>query len=255
MGHLDGRAALITGASGGMGRATAVEFAKEGARAIGLQYGRNREAARSVAKAVADLGAEPLVIRADVTRQESARAMVRTFVRRFNRLDAVACFAGYPFRREEWFADFTRLTEASFHGPLHVDLLGSVYTAQAAAGVMKKQRSGAIVLIGSTPAITGDVAGIPYLVAKAGVLALTKGLAQILGPYNVHVNAIAPGAVDTEAMAGLTARDRRALAQEAALKRRGDPVEIARKAVFLCSDDASFMTGVTLVVDGGHAMR
>ena len=255
MGHLDGRAALITGASGGMGRATAVEFAREGARAIGLQYGRNREAARSVAKAVADLGAEPLVIRADVTRQESARAMVRTFVRRFNRLDAVACFAGYPFRREEWFADFTRLTEASFHGPLHVDLLGSVYTAQAAAGVMKKQRSGAIVLIGSTPAITGDVAGIPYLVAKAGVLALTKGLAQILGPYNVHVNAIAPGAVDTEAMADLTAKDRRALAQEAALKRRGDPVEIARKAVFLCSDDASFMTGVTLVVDGGHAMR
>ncbi len=255
MGHLDGRCALITGASGGMGRATAVEFAKEGARAIGLQYGRNREAARSVAKAVADLGAEPLVIRANVSQQESARAMVRTFVRRFERLDAVVCFAGYPFRRGEWFADFTRLTGASFHGPLHVDLLGSVFTAQAAAVVMKKQRNGAIVLIGSTPAITGDVAGIPYLVAKAGVLALTRGLAQTLGPYNVHVNAIAPGAVDTEAMAGLPAKDRRALVREAALKRRGDPVEIARKAVFLCSDDASFMTGVTLVVDGGYAMR
>ncbi len=255
MGHLDGRCALITGASGGLGRATAVEFAKEGARAIGLQYGRNREAVRSVAKAVADLGAEPLAIRADVTRQESARAMVRTFVRRFKRLDAVVCFAGYPFRKKEWFADFTRLTEASFHGPLHVDLLGSVYTAQAAAVVMKRQRSGAVVFVGSTPAITGDVAGIPYLVAKAGVLALTRGLAQTLGPYNVHVNAIAPGAVDTEAMAGLPAKDRRALAQEAALGRRGEPVEIARKAVFLCSDEASFMTGVTLVVDGGYAMR
>ena len=134
MGHLDGRAALITGASGGMGRATAVEFAKEGARAIGLQYGRNREAARSVAKAVADLGAEPLVIRADVTRQESARAMVRTFVRRFERLDAVACFAGYPFRREEWFRDFPRLAEATIFSPLHFELLGSVVTARASAG-------------------------------------------------------------------------------------------------------------------------
>ena len=136
-----------------------------------------------------------------------------------------------------------------------MDLLGSVFAAQVAVPVMRKQRGGAIVLVGSTPAITGDVAGIPYFVAKAGVLALTRGLAQLLGPHNVHVNAIAPGAVDTDAMAGLSQKDAKSLAQEAALKRRGTPQEIARKAVFLCSDDASFMTGVTLVVDGGYAMR
>jgi 3-oxoacyl-[acyl-carrier protein] reductase len=255
MGKLDGRCALITGASGGMGRATAVEFAKEGARAVGLQYVRNRAAAESVATAVKGEGAEPMVLRADVSDRKEAHGIVKAFVDRFGRLDALVCYAGHPYRREEWTADFADLTEESFRGPFHVDLLGSVFAVQAALPAMRKQRGGAIVFVGSTPAITGDVVGIPYFVAKAGVLALTRGLAQLLGPYNVHVNALAPGAVDTEAMAGLSDSERKALTQEAALRRRGTPQEIARKAVFLCSDDASFMTGVTLVVDGGYAMR
>ena len=255
MGHLEGRCVLITGASGGMGRATAIEFAREGARAVGLQYARNRAAAVSVGKAVGKFGTVPLPLQADVSDRHQAHALVKAFVDRFHRLDALVCLAGHPFRPEEWNADLAKLTEETFLGPFRVDLLGSVFTAQAAAPVMKKQKAGRIVLIGSTPAITGDVAGISYFVAKAGVLAFARGLAQILGPYNVHVNAIAPGAVDTEAMAGLTAPERKALAAESALKRRGTPLEIARKAVFLCSDDASFMTGVTLVVDGGYAMR
>jgi len=255
MGKLDGRCALITGSSGGMGRATAIEFAKEGAGAIGLQYARHRAPAESVAEAVRAEGAEPILLRADVSNREAAHRMMKTFLERFRRIDALVCYAGYAFRREEWTADFAELTEEAFHGPLHVDLLGSVFTAQAAMPAMKKQRGGAIVLIGSTPAITGDVVGVPYFVAKAGVLALTRALAQILGPYNVHVNAIAPGAVDTDAMAGLSASERKVLAKEAALRRRGTPQEIARKAVFLSSDDASFMTGETLIVDGGYAMR
>ena len=255
MGALEGRTALITGASGGMGRATAIEFAKEGAKGIGLQYSKNRAAAESVAKAVRAQGAVPVLLQADVSNRDECHGIVKKFVDRFRRLDALVCYAGYPFRKETWFAEFESLTEDAFLGPFRVDLLGSVFAAQAAVPVMRKQRRGAIVLVGSTPAITGDVAGIPYFVAKAGVLALTRGLAQLLGPYNVHVNAIAPGAVDTEAMAGLSQREAKSLAQEAALKRRGEPYEIARKAVFLCSDDASFMTGVTLVVDGGYAMR
>ena len=255
MGKLEGRCALITGGSGGMGRATAIEFAKEGARAVGLQYAHHRAGAELVAKAAKAEGAESVTFQADVSDRAAAHRMVKAFVERFGGLDALVCYAGFPFRREEWTADFADLTEEAFHGPLHVDLLGSVFAAQAAMPAMKKQRRGAIVLVGSTPAITGDVVGIPYFVAKAGVLALTRALAQILGPYNVHVNAIAPGAVDTEAMAGLKESERKALAKEAALRRRGTPREIARKAVFLCSDDASFMTGETLVVDGGYAMR
>src|SRR2546428_4072493 len=233
MGALEGRTALITGASGGMGRATAVEFAKEGAKGIGLQYAKNRDAAEAVAKAVRGHGAEPLLLKADVSDRDACHGIVRTFVDRFRRFDALVCYAGYPFRKEVWFAEFEGLTEEAFLGPLRVDLLGSVFAAQAAIPVMRKARRGAIVLVGSTPAITGDVTGIPYFVAKAGVLALTRGLAQLLGPDNVHVNAIAPGAVDTEAMAGLSEKQARSLAQEAALKRRGAPGEIAREAGLL----------------------
>src|SRR5256712_10953003 len=156
MGALEGRTALITGASGGMGRATAVEFAKEGAKGIGLQYAKNRDAAEAVARAVRGHGAEPLLLKADVSDRDTCHGIVRTFVDRFRRLDALVCHAGYPFRKEVWFAEFEGLTEEAFLGPLRVDLLGSVFAAQVAVPVMRKQRRGAIVLVGSTPAITGD---------------------------------------------------------------------------------------------------
>ncbi len=255
MGNFTGRFALITGGSGGIGRATALEFAREGARGIGVHYATNRSAADAVAKEVEAHGAKALPIQADVSKPPEAKRMVDTFVKTFGRLDALVCCAGHPFRRDEWFAGLEDLAEEMLLRPLRVDLFGSLFAVQAAVPVMKKQRRGFIVLIGSTPAITGDTVGLSYLLAKAGVLAATRGLAQILGPHNVHVNAVALGAIDTGAMAVLTKSERKALANEAALKRTGDPVEIARKIVFLCSDDASFMTGQTLVVDGGYAMR
>jgi len=120
---------------------------------------------------------------------------------------------------------------------------------------MRRQRSGKIVFVASTPAITGDEVGYSYLIAKSGVLGLTKAAAQYLGPYNVHVNAIAPGSIDTEAMGVLTSKERKELAKYSALKRLGTAKEVARKAVFLCSEDSDFLTGMTLVVDGGYAMR
>ena len=120
---------------------------------------------------------------------------------------------------------------------------------------MRRRKSGSIVLVGSTPAITGDTVGITYLLAKAGILALTRALAQVYGPYNVRVNAIAPGSIRTQPMEDLTDREMRPLLAETALKRLGTPEDIATTAAFLCSDAASFMTGVTLVVDGGYAMR
>jgi|SRR3990170_2748635 len=255
MGMLDGRCALITGASGGIGRVTAIEFAREGARSVGLHYATNRVAAECPTKEVKKLGARAVLLQADVSRRDQAKRMVEAFVKGAGRIDTLVCCAGYPFRREDWFANFEDLGEEAFLHPFRIDLLGSFFAAQAAAAEMKRQRSGSIVFVGSTPAITGDTVGLSYYVSKAGVLALTKGLAQILGPFNIHVNAVALGAVDTEAMSVLNEKERKALADEAALRRTGDPVEIARKIVFLCSDDASFLTGHTLVVDGGYAMR
>ena len=255
MGRLNGKAILITGASGGLGEATALEVARQDARYVGIHYARNRSRASRVAKQVKALGAVPILLGARVEDRDDAHRMVGEFFRAAKRLDAIVCFAGHPFSRKEWFANFEDLTEGQLLAPWRTDLLGSVFVAQAAASVMKKRRSGSIVLVGSTPAITGDRVGITYMVAKAGVLALTRGLAQIYGPHNVHVNAIAPGSIRTRGRGDLTDEEVRPLIDEAALNRLGTPEDIAKKAAFLCSDDASFMTGVTLVVDGGYAMR
>lgn len=252
---LQGKVALITGASGGMGRATAVEFAREGARALGIHYSSSPDRAAKVVEEVKRLGADARALRADVGKPEEARGLVEAVVKAWGNLDVLVCYAGHPFRRDEWFTAFEDLTPDMLMAPLRTDLLGSAYCCQAAARHMKARRSGRIVLVASTPAITGDVVGIPYLIAKAGVLGLTRALALSLGPANVQVNAVAPGSIDTEAMTGLTQEERRALAEEPALKRLGTPREVARKVVFLASEDSDFTTGQTLVVDGGYALR
>lgn len=231
-----------------------MELAREGAD-VAVHYGRSRSAALEVAREIESLGRHAVALRADVTKRAQAERLVRETVRRLGGLDALVVYAGHPFRAREWYAKFEDLPEPALRAPLEVDLLGTVFVTQAAVPHFKRAKAGKIVLVGSTPAITGDTAGFTYLIAKAGVLALTRALAQYLGPFNVHVNAIAPGTVATAPMDALSPRKRRKLAEEAALKRIGTPQEIARKAVFLCSPDSDYLTGQTLIVDGGYAMR
>lgn len=252
--RLAGKAALVVGGSGGMGAATCREFAKEGAR-VAVHYGRSKRAAESVVRDIEKGGGTAIALSGDISIKAQASRIVGGAVRALRGLDALVVYAGHPFRTDEWFAPYEELSEEAFRRPIDVDLLGAVYVTQAAVPHFKKQRSGKIVLVGSTPAITGDVDGFTYLLAKAGILALTKSLAQYLGPYNVHVNAIAPGMVATVPMEALPPKERKKLVEEAALRRVGTPEEIARKAVFLCSADSDFVTGQTLVVDGGYAMR
>jgi 3-oxoacyl-[acyl-carrier protein] reductase len=254
MGRLEGKVALITGGSGGIGRVTAVELARQGAD-VSLQYLRGKAGAGDTAKRIRELGRKSLAIEGNVSDPASCRALVASTVASFGRIDILVCMAGHAFRREEWFKEFATLGPEEIRRPLDVDLLGSVYMAQAALPIMVKQGAGSVIFIGSTPAITGDVVGIPYLVAKAGLLALTRALAQVYGPSGVRLNALALGSIASEAMEALSKEEKERLAAEPALRRWGTPEEVARTIAFLASDDASYVTGQTIVVDGGYALR
>jgi len=252
--RLEGRVALVTGATGGVGSAVAREFAAEGA-AVALQYHRNETSAEALVAELRGRGGRAVAIAADLTRPESCASLIEAVGSALGPPAILACFHGAPFRNETWSRDFEKLTAAEIHEAIDVDLLGTVFIAQAALPAMREARYGRVILTASTPALTGHREGLSYMLAKAGVLALTRSLAVIYGADNIHVNALALGAVDTPAMAPLPPQAAEALAKEAALGRRGTPREIARKAVFLASEDADYMTGQTIVVDGGYAMR
>ena len=254
MGRLEGRVALVTGASGGIGRATAVELAREGAD-VALQYHRGKRSAEDVATRIRGLGRRGIAVQAEVSDRAECARLVRETIRALGRLDVAVCVAGHPFRVDEWVKEFSGLTSDDFERPFRVDFLGSAFVAQAALEAMTRQKRGSIVFIGSTPALTGDTVGISYLVAKAGILALMRALAMTYGPQGIRVNALALGSIETEAMAAMEADQKKSLAEEPALKRWGTPEEVARVIAFLASDDASYITGQTIVVDGGYALR
>jgi len=254
MGRLDGRVALVTGGSGGIGKASVLQLAAEGAE-VAVQFNRGKEAAQAVVDKVRGLGRKAVAIQADVTDYRSCRALASQTVAALGRIDVAACFAGHPFRETEWNKDFIDLTPAEMRQPLEIDLLGSAFVAQAVLPSMVKAGRGSLILIGSTPAITGDRVGISYLIAKAGILALTRALALRYGSNGIRVNALALGSISTGPMEALSSEEAQTLAEEPALKRWGGPEEVANVVAFLASEDASYITGQTIVVDGGYALR
>jgi 3-oxoacyl-[acyl-carrier protein] reductase len=251
-----GKRALVTGSSRGIGRATAIALAREGA-AVAIHYARDRRAADEALAAVeaaggAGGGRAVGAFAADLASWGEATALVDAAAGALGGLDVFVALAGHG-SAHVWNAPLEAITEAEFDAVLATDLKGSFATCCAAARYMR-ERGGAIVAVGSIPALAGDTVGIPYAIAKAGVLGMTRVLARALAPA-VRVNAVALGSIATGWLEWISEEERQAIRSWIPLGRFGSPDEVARAILFLASADAAFITGQTLVVDGGEVMR
>lgn len=237
---------LITGASRGIGAATARLFAQEGWN-VAVHYNASRAAAEQLAAELSGLGVRAVPIQADVADPEQAERLVREAEGALGPLDAVICNAGVALPQQL----LTDTTADQWRRLMSVDLDGMFHTLRAAIPGMVRQKRGSIVTVSSMWGITGGSCETPYSAAKAGVIGLTRALAKELGPSGIRVNCVAPGVIDTAMNGHLTPKDLAALGEETPLCRIGQPVEVAQAIYFLASERASFITGQVLRVDGG----
>jgi len=256
MSRLSGKVAIITGASGGIGSAAAIQFASEGANVV-LQYMSRIAEAKAVADRLTTSGKKAILAHVDFTDVNGAPKQVQEMVdgtlKDFGKVDVLLNLAGYP-ARGEWNKRFMELTPEDFFKPINVDLFGSFLCARAVAPHFLKQKSGIIVNVSSTPALGGHDKGFAFTVAKAGVIGLTKALAFELAPY-VRVNTIVLGNVETQWVSELSKEELAKERSENLIKRFGTPEEIAKTLAFLCSEDSSFLNGQTIVLDGGSLLH
>ena len=237
---------LITGASRGIGKATALLFAKEGAKVI-VNYHNAEKEANEVVKEISKIRSEAIALKCNVSKEEEVKKMISNGIKKFGKIDILVNNAGIVFD-----VPLFEKTLDQWNKTLGVNLIGMFLCSKYAVPHIKKQKSGVIINISSTNGIdTLSTESADYDASKAGVISLTKNLASELAP-NIRVNCIAPGWVNTDINKGLPKDYVAEETKHILLKRFGMPEEIAKVVLFLASDDASFITGTTLVVDGGY---
>lgn len=241
--RLKNRVAIVTGGGQGIGRAICLKFAKEGANITIAE--QNLETAETVAKQARVLGIRALPICTDVTDSDAVRAMVSQTLHSLQRIDILVNNAGIFSH-----TPIEECTEEEWDRIMAVNLKGPFLCSQAVIEVMKKQGNGRIINLGSVAGRVGGLfASAPYASSKAGVMCLTKSFARRLGKYGITINAIAPGVAETE-----MTKDHPEMTPQIPLGRVADPMEVANAALFLASDEGSYLTGVILDVNGGLLM-
>jgi NAD(P)-dependent dehydrogenase (short-subunit alcohol dehydrogenase family) len=238
---------LITGGLTGIGRAAAVAFAKKGANVV--VAGRRDEAGKALAEELRGFGSEAEFINADVRKENDVRALVDRTIERFGRLDVAVNNAGTEGRP----GPITDQTAESYAATFDTNVLGTLLSVKHELRVMQAQGSGSIINISSTYGHEGGAGASVYVASKHAVEGMTKSAALEAANSGVRVNAVAPGPIETGMLDRFTGTSERkaALLKTVPLGRVGDPADIARAAVFLASEDASFITGQILTVDGG----
>ena len=245
---LQGKCALVTGGSRGIGRAVCLELARQGAR-VAVNYAGNAAAAEETVKACEALGAEAFAIQADVADAAASEAMVKEVLTRFGRVDILVNNAGVT--RDGL---MPMMKEADWDAVLDTNLKGAFQCMKAVYRPMMKQKYGRIVNLSSIVGLRGNAGQANYAASKAGLIGLTKSMAKELAGRNVTVNAVAPGFIDTDMTAALPEKAREAMLTTIPMGRLGQAEDVAKAVAFFAGDESAYVTGQVLCVDGGMAV-
>ncbi|WP_173916513.1 3-oxoacyl-[acyl-carrier-protein] reductase [Halobacillus sp. Marseille-Q1614] len=245
---LNDQVALVTGASRGIGRAIAVELGAKGAK-VAVNYAGSEDKAEAVVQEIKENGGEAIKIQANVSNADDVKRMVKEVVDQFGRLDILVNNAGIT--RDNL---LMRMKEEEFDDVIDTNLKGVFVCTKGVTRQMMKQKYGRIINISSIVGVSGNPGQANYVAAKAGVIGLTKSNAKELASRNITVNAVAPGYITTDMTDQLTDEQREQMLSMIPLGRLGEGKDIARVVRFLASEDAEYITGQTIHVDGGMVM-
>jgi 3-oxoacyl-[acyl-carrier protein] reductase len=248
--RLDGKVAIVTGSSRGIGKAIAQRFAAEGAK-VTVNWVSSEDEAQAVVDSIKGGGGDALSVRADVSSSPDVRHLVSSTIDHFGRIDILVNNAGVMYTKP-----VLETTEDEWDRTIDINLKGAYLCSKEVASVMLRQETGKIIMMSSNSGLYHPSAMrfTEYVTSKAGMNGLTKALALALGPH-ITVNAICPGWIKTDMIADTDPEVERRIIEETALKRWGVPDEVASAAVFLASKEADFITGELLIVAGGRGMH
>lgn len=245
---LEGRVALVTGSSRGIGEAIALRLAQEGAK-VAVNYHTGEEAAARVVEAIAASGGDAVSIGADVSREDQVNTLVKRVLEHWQRLDILVNNAGITRDRL-----LLRMSSQDWDEVLNVNLRGAYMCTRAALPHMVRRRHGRIVNVSSVVGLSGNPGQANYAASKAGLIGLTKAVAREVASRNITVNAVAPGYIVTDMVQNLPEEVQKSVLEHIPLARFGAPEDVAEAVAFLCSDGAGYITGQVIGIDGGLAM-
>ena len=245
---LEGKIALVTGGGRGIGKAISLALAREGVK-VCVNYFHSKDAAEEAVKRIKEKGGEAISHKADVSKLEEVNGMVEELNKKFGRIDILINNAGLNIDKY-----LMIMNEEEWDKVIDVNLKGTFNCSKAVSRVMIGQKSGNIVNISSVSAISGTAGQTNYSAAKGGMISFTKSLARELAPFGIRVNVLAPGLIDTEMIKKMPKEMLDQVLEITPLKRVGTPEEVAKVVIFLVSEEADYITGQVIRIDGGLAM-